>query len=100
MKQISIIGSTGSIGLSTLQVLRAHPGKFKIITLAAKSNAEELYKQAIEFKPKLVCLYEKDKTSWLAAKLKSYGIKVAQLAGLPDRVIRAAQEKLNELETA
>lgn len=75
-KAISIIGSTGSIGQSTLRVLEAHPGKFKVIGLAAKSNAEALLDQAIRFKPKMVCLYETEKALWLEAKLKKLNIKL------------------------
>ena len=51
MKQIVIIGSTGSIGASTLQVIRRHPDKFKVLALVAGSNSEELSKQVEEFKP-------------------------------------------------
>jgi len=77
MKAISIIGSTGSIGQSTLRVLKAHPGKFKVIGLAAKNNAEALLDQAIELKPKIVCLYETEKALWLEKKLKKLNIKLA-----------------------
>ena len=76
MKQIAIIGSTGSIGLSTLKVLRAHPGKFQVVCLAAKTKAEALYEQALEFKPELVCIYDFQKLNWLSEKLKKYGIHV------------------------
>ncbi|MBI4387861.1 MAG: 1-deoxy-D-xylulose-5-phosphate reductoisomerase [Candidatus Omnitrophica bacterium] len=76
MKKISIIGSTGSIGVNTLRVLRAHPGKFQVITLAARTQAEALLKQAIEFRPKLVCIYASENFSWLRDRLKSYQIRV------------------------
>ena len=76
MKKIAIIGSTGSIGLNTLRVLRTHPGRFQVIALAARRRADKLLAQAIEFRPKLVCLYEKEKLPWLTEKLKPYQIPV------------------------
>ena len=51
MKTIAVSGSTGSVGLNALSIVRTHPGYFRIAALAAKKNADELYKQAVEFKP-------------------------------------------------
>jgi len=76
LKQIAIIGSTGSIGMNTLRVVRAHPGKFRISALAARRNADELVRQAKEFRPKVVCLYENEKARWLESKLNRFHIKV------------------------
>ncbi len=75
-KPISIIGSTGSIGQSTIRVLKAHPGKFRITGLAARSNAEALFEQAAEFRPQVVCLYETEKAAWLEKKLSKLKIKL------------------------
>ena len=49
MKRLAILGSTGSIGQSTLDVVRAHPDRLKVVGLAAGSNAERLREQAAEF---------------------------------------------------
>jgi 1-deoxy-D-xylulose-5-phosphate reductoisomerase len=49
MKKLAILGSTGSIGQSTLDVVRAHPDKLAVVGLAAGSNAERLREQAAEF---------------------------------------------------
>ncbi len=64
MKNIAIIGSTGSIGTQTLDVVRANPDKFRVIALCAGNNAELLLAQANEFKPRFIgianeSLYEK-----------------------------------------
>ena len=56
MKNIAILGSTGSIGQSALDVVRAHPDRLKVIGLAAGSNAERLREQAVEFTPKVIAL--------------------------------------------
>ena len=49
MKKLAILGSTGSIGQSTLDVVRAHPDKLKVVGLAAGSNADRLREQAAAF---------------------------------------------------
>jgi 1-deoxy-D-xylulose-5-phosphate reductoisomerase len=56
MKNLAILGSTGSIGQSTLDVVRAHPDRLKVVALAAGSNADRLREQAAEFNVKLTAL--------------------------------------------
>ena len=56
MKRLAILGSTGSIGQSTLDVVRAHPDKLRVVALAAGSNAERLREQAQEFGVELTAL--------------------------------------------
>ena len=60
IKRIAILGSTGSIGQSTLDVVRAHPGRLKVIGLAAGTNAERLREQAAEFKPTVIAMTSED----------------------------------------
>ncbi|MBI4358783.1 MAG: 1-deoxy-D-xylulose-5-phosphate reductoisomerase [Candidatus Omnitrophica bacterium] len=75
MKQVSIIGSTGSIGVNTLRVIEAHPEELSIVALAARRNAELLLEQAKQFRPKLVCLFEAEEARWLEKRLKRLGIR-------------------------
>ena len=56
MKKIAVLGSTGSIGRQTLEVVRNHPDKFKVVSLCANSNAELLEEQINEFKPEVAGL--------------------------------------------
>ena len=77
MKNIAILGSTGSIGVSTLALVRAHPDKFRVKALAAKKNAEFLFQQAREFRPELVCLYDRDRVGALEKKLKPLKIRLS-----------------------
>jgi 1-deoxy-D-xylulose-5-phosphate reductoisomerase len=60
MKRLAILGSTGSIGQSTLDVVRAHPDRLKVVGLAAGGNAERLRDQAIEFMPKVIGMATED----------------------------------------
>ena len=54
MKRLAILGSTGSIGEQTLDVVAAHPGRFQVVSLAAGRRVERLIEQARLFKPRLV----------------------------------------------
>lgn len=77
-RKITVLGSTGSIGKSCLDVIRANRQKFDVVGLAANSNVKLLAKQITEFKPQTVSLT--DATS-LAALKKNGGGKVKYLAG-------------------
>ncbi|MBI2557785.1 1-deoxy-D-xylulose-5-phosphate reductoisomerase [Candidatus Woesearchaeota archaeon] len=61
MKHLSILGSTGSIGTQTLEIVRQFPNEFKVVGLTVKNNSELLLKQIKEFKPKAVAVMNKSK---------------------------------------
>ena len=61
MKQVAILGSTGSIGTQTLDVIRQHPDRFGVYMLSAGSNAALLVQQALEFKVKRVVICNPDR---------------------------------------
>ncbi len=77
MKKLSILGSTGSIGKSTLEVVSKHPDKFRVIGLAARNSIEDLEQQIKEFKPEVVAV--SDETA--AGELKKKGLPVEILTG-------------------
>ena len=58
MKRIAILGSTGSIGRSTLSVVESYPDRFQIATLAAGNNVELAFEQAVRWKPRVVSVAE------------------------------------------
>lgn len=74
MKEIVLLGSTGSIGVQALDVARLH--NIRIKALSAGSNAELLIKQALEFMPEYVCIADESKFSELKAALSGKGIKL------------------------
>lgn len=69
MKHIAILGSTGSIGNSTLQVARHLKDRIRVTALAAKSNIDVLEAQAKEFRPDLVAVYDKQQANLLKKRL-------------------------------
>ena len=87
MKNIAVLGSTGSIGTQTLDIVRNNTDELKIKVLAAGSNVELLEKQIREFKPEIAVLYNADKANELKIKIADTGVKV--LSGM-DGMIEAA----------
>lgn len=69
VKTISILGSTGSIGVSSLDICRQHPDKFKVAGLAAGRNVDLLLQQAKEFKPRLVSLASEEEWKKIKGQL-------------------------------
>ncbi len=76
MRHICVLGSTGSIGVSTLDVIRSHPDLFKVESLTAHSNIELLAKQCDEFKPEMVVVGSAEAANRLNELLKSNGSKI------------------------
>ncbi|MGY6743944.1 MAG: 1-deoxy-D-xylulose-5-phosphate reductoisomerase [Cecembia sp.] len=81
-KHVAILGSTGSIGTQTLDVIKSHPDKFEVEVLTAQNNADLLIQQALEFKPNCVVIanesfYEKVKSALLPADIKVYAGETA-----------------------
>lgn len=83
MKYISVLGSTGSIGRQTLDIVREHKDKLKVTALAAGSNIELLEEQIREFKPGLVCVYDEEKARQLKLRIGDLSVRiVAGMDGL------------------
>jgi 1-deoxy-D-xylulose-5-phosphate reductoisomerase len=89
MKYLSVLGSTGSIGVNTLNVVRQHPEKFRIMGLSAGENITLLQSQILEFKPKFVSVA----TEKLAVKLAGL------LTPLPDSSILFGSEGCQRVAT-
>ncbi len=88
-KRVSVLGSTGSIGKSALEVIGAYPGRFEVVGLAAGANLELLEEQCRRFKPRTASL----KDEVLAEKLRK------RLSGIPIQ-INCAEEGLTSVATA
>lgn len=96
MKNIVILGSTGSIGTQTLEVVRANK-ELQVSALAAGSNIDLLEKQILEFKPHLVCVWEEKKAKELALKVAHCSVKIVYgMEGL----IECATEEHSQLVVA
>lgn len=78
MKKVAILGSTGSIGTNTLEVIRRYPDRFKAVGLAARSSLVLLEEQIRLFKPSVVAVYDKEAAQFLQKR----GLPVEILAGV------------------
>ena len=91
MKQIAILGSTGSIGTQTLDVVRQHPDEFVVYAISAHRSVDLLIQQAIEFNPAVVCIADEKYYSRLRDALSDLPIRVmagmsaiAEMVTMPD----------------
>lgn len=75
-KKIAILGSTGSIGKQTLDVIASHPDHFDVEVLTANNSADELIQQAITYAPNAVVIGNEDKYLYVKEALKNEPIKV------------------------
>jgi 1-deoxy-D-xylulose-5-phosphate reductoisomerase len=83
MKQrIAVLGSTGSIGANTLDVIARHPDRFEVFALSAASKADALFEQCVRFRPAFAVLTQEEAGRALAARIEQ--------AGLPTRVLGGA----------
>jgi 1-deoxy-D-xylulose-5-phosphate reductoisomerase len=74
MKHIAILGSTGSIGKSTLKIVEAFPDRFSVVSLAAGANVELAFEQARRWHPKVISMGSGEAADHLHDKLKKVGL--------------------------
>jgi len=79
MRKLCILGSTGSIGISTLDVVRLHPEKFQVISLSANTSVDKMVEQCLEFNPQIVVMASSKSAEQLKvslSELKLHAIEV------------------------
>ena len=74
MKHLAILGSTGSIGQSTLSIVEQFPDRFQVAALAAGRNVDEAFTQTVRWKPRLVSLATEELAAGLTARLRQAGL--------------------------
>jgi 1-deoxy-D-xylulose-5-phosphate reductoisomerase len=82
MQHITILGSTGSIGTSTLDVVARHPDKFRIVALTANSQVDLLYKQCLQFRPAYAVMLDDAAAIRLRLLVREAGIATEILSGI------------------
>lgn len=98
MKNIAVLGSTGSIGTQTLDIVRNNTDELKIKVLAAGSNVELIEKQIREFKPEIAVLYNAEKANELKIKTADTGVKV--LSGMDGMIESATFDDVDTVVTS
>jgi len=93
MKKISILGSTGSIGTQTLEVVKENINEFEIVGLTCNSNIELILNQIKEFNPKIVCVMNEEKAKELKELISSNIEIVTNVDGL----VKVATDRENDI---
>lgn len=78
---VAVLGSTGSIGKNTLDVLARHKDRYELVTLTANKDVAGLYEQAMKFQPQMVAMADKDCARELAGRLAQDAPKIEVLSG-------------------
>jgi len=92
MKRLAVLGSTGSIGTSTLDLVRAHPDRFRVVALAAGRNLDLLCRQIEEHRPAMVSVTANGDAELLAAEFPEI-----EIAAGPDGLERVATHEMAEM---
>jgi 1-deoxy-D-xylulose-5-phosphate reductoisomerase len=101
MKQrLAILGSTGSIGTSTLDVVARHPERFEVFALTAASRVEELLQQCLRFQPRFAVMVDAARAADLAQRLASHGSATRVLSTPLDLEWVAAHEDVDAVMAA
>src|SRR5664279_2992426 len=97
MKHLSILGSTGSIGVSTLEIVAAYPDRFRVVALTAGKNLELFARQIRQFSPRIAAVASEADVPRL--KELCHGLEVEILGGV-DGLIAAATADETEMVVA
>ena len=81
MQAVTILGSTGSIGVSTLNVLAQHPDKYSVYALTANRSLDALFEQCQQFEPEIAVILDENAAEELTQRLKVAGLKTQVLSG-------------------
>jgi len=101
VKQIAILGSTGSIGVSTLSICEQFPGRYRPVALAAGSNLDLAFEQAKKWRPELISIATESLADALNLKLKEAAIAgIEVIAGTPGTVAVATHPAVDFVVSA
>src|SRR5690606_4433173 len=100
MQSLTILGATGSIGRSTLDVVARHPDRYRVFALAAQRRADDLYEQCLRFAPRYAALADVDAAHGLAARIAAAGLDTEVLAGDEALAALAAHEDVDTVMAA
>jgi len=90
MKRISILGSTGSIGRSTLSVVESYPERFEVVALAAGRNIDAAFEQAQRWKPRLISVADEQDGEILRTRLREAGVAGVTIVHGPAGTVQVA----------
>ena len=81
LQRVCILGATGSVGTSTLDVIARHPNRFEVFALTAHSRIDDLFAQCLQWRPRFAALPDAAQATELRARLQAHGVATEVLAG-------------------
>src|SRR5262249_39316430 len=93
MKRIAILGSTGSIGHSTLRIVESYPDRFAVVSLAAGKNVEAAFLQAQRWRPRVMSMASPADAEVLESRLKKAGIEEIEVVAGSEGNVRVATHR-------
>ena len=100
MKQLTVLGSTGSIGCSTLDVVRHNPGRFSVAALVAGKNVDRMVEQCLEFTPRYAVMDDAQSAERLRTRLHEHGSRTEVLSGQQAAAEVAALDEVDQVMAA
>lgn len=90
-RQLTILGSTGSVGRSTLSVVEQHSERFDLVALSANKNVELMFEQCVQFQPRCAVMSDEEAANQLEKRLSAQGLNHIKVMGGAQAVIDVAQ---------
>ena len=100
MKRIAILGSTGSIGHSTLKIVESYPDQFQVAALAAGNNVDAVFEQARRFHPKLISVATEENAAKLHTRLQQSALNIEVVSGTAGTVQVATHHEVDFVVSA
>lgn len=97
---VCVLGSTGTIGVNTLDVISRHPEKYNVIALSAHQSDEKLFQQCVKFKPRYAVLVDADAAERLQKNITAEGIDTEVLQGVDSLERVAGLDEVNQVMAA
>lgn len=94
-QRVAVLGSTGSIGVSTLEVIAQHQQKFEVFALSASTQTEKLLAQCVQFRPRFAVMVDQVQARELADKCVSLGLPTQILSGAESLTLMAEHESVD-----
>ena len=82
LQRVCILGATGSVGTSTLDVIARHPDRFEVVALTAHSRIDELFAQCVQWRPRHAAVFDAAQARTLRERLRAHGVRTEVLAPL------------------
>lgn len=100
IENITVLGATGSIGVSTLDVIERHPEKYKVFALTAHRNLDLLKEQCLKFQPRYAVITDAEKASLLTEALSNHNLDTQVLSSTDDLELVASHQDVDSVMAA